>query len=74
MKQVSQIPWVDRLWTKNPIRQRLISVRQNPIVGFGITRIAERRRKPDTNIATNSRDFLSRFLETQDKDNSIPAW
>ncbi|KAL8810355.1 MAG: hypothetical protein Q9223_007774 [Gallowayella weberi] len=75
---VTQIPWVDRLWTKNPIRQRCISVRPNPIVGFGIKRAEERKRKVDGVIAddqgANSRDFLSRFLEVLDKDTSIPRW
>ena len=39
---LTQIPWVDRLWAKNPILQRLQRVRMNPIVGFGLARIAER--------------------------------
>ena len=40
---LTQIPWVDRLWAKNPILQRLQRVRMNPIVGFGLARIAERK-------------------------------
>ena len=50
----------------------------NPIVGFGLARIAERKRTSDaaleTQSSTNSRDFLSRFLEAQAKDESIPPW
>ncbi|MDI1486708.1 MAG: hypothetical protein OHK93_005968 [Ramalina farinacea] len=40
---LTQIPWVDRLWAKNPVLQRFQRVRMNPIVGFGLARIAERR-------------------------------
>ncbi|ERF75874.1 hypothetical protein EPUS_01240 [Endocarpon pusillum Z07020] len=69
---------VDWLWAKNPILQRLQSVRMNPIVGFGLARIAERKsaaKNPsDKESSTNSRDFLSRFLEAQAKDKSIPPW
>ncbi|KAF6218600.1 hypothetical protein HO133_005951 [Letharia lupina] len=75
---VTQIPWVDRLWAKNPIFQRLKAVRMNPIAGFGLARIAERKSAPDTSdnkeSSTNSRDFLSRFLEAQAKDKTIPPW
>ncbi|KAL8722880.1 MAG: hypothetical protein Q9225_000713 [Loekoesia sp. 1 TL-2023] len=73
---VTQIPWVDYLWTKNPIRQRLISVRPNPIVSFGIKRAEERKQNvgDDVSSPTNSRDFLSRFLEVLAKDKSIPPW
>lgn len=50
----------------------------NPIAGFGLARIAERKSAPDTSddkeSSTNSRDFLSRFLEAQAKDKSIPPW
>ena len=51
----------------------------NPIVGFGLARIAERKEKTlETSYSeddtTNSRDFLSRFLEAQAKDPSIPPW
>ncbi|KAL9031271.1 MAG: hypothetical protein Q9196_000678 [Gyalolechia fulgens] len=76
---ITQIPWVDRLWTKNPIRQRLISVRPNPIVSFGIKRAEERKQEVNGGSngdasSTNSRDFLSRFLEVLANDNSIPSW
>ena len=73
-----QIPWVDGLWAKNPIFQRLKTVRMSPIAAFGLARIAERSSAPDSSddkvSSTNSRDFLSRFLEAQAKDKSIPPW
>lgn len=50
----------------------------NPIVGFGLARIAERKSAPDATSgkvsSTNPRDFLARFLEAQSKDTSIPPW
>lgn len=86
---LTQIPWVDRLWAKNPILQRLQRVRMNPIVGFGLARIAERRaavaaKAGDDGVVhakegreeggMRSRDFLSRFLEAMEKDGSLPPW
>lgn len=40
---VTQIPWLDRVWAKNPILQRFQRVRINPIVAFVLARVAERR-------------------------------
>ena len=87
---ISQIPWVDRLWAKNPILQRFQSVRMNPIVGFGLERIAERKaamaaaKAGDDGVVDaegekegegmKSRDFLSRFFEAMEKGGSLPPW
>ena len=78
---VSQIPWVDMLWTKNPIKQRLGSVRVNPVVEFGVARARERQEKIKTvggvekaDSSLNEQDFLSRFLAATRKDPSIPPF
>lgn len=81
--QITQMPWVDSLWAKNPLMQRFKSVRINPIVKFAVEQAKERQQTselPDSSIgarstgALNDRDFLSRFLEALEKDKSIPPW
>ncbi|KAF2205452.1 pisatin demethylase [Delitschia confertaspora ATCC 74209] len=76
---ISQIPWVDRLWTKNPIFQSLKSVSANPVVAFGIERAKERQMQGKEGAAEhagdlNEKDFLSRFLAAIKKDPSIPPF
>lgn len=74
---ITQITWVDRLWTKNPILQRIQTVQANPIVAFAIARAQERQgvsQDIDEKSDLNSRDFLSRFLEALRKDPSIPPF
>lgn len=71
------MPWVDYIWTKNPLLQRFRSQKVNPIVAFAIARAKEREGKTDytgSDSELNSRDFLSRFLEAIEKDPSIPRW
>ncbi|KAJ5649898.1 benzoate 4-monooxygenase cytochrome P450 [Penicillium longicatenatum] len=74
---VTQIPWVDWLWAKNPLLERFRSKKVNPVVAFALARAAERQNQ-SKEVATgeelNSRDFLSRFLEAIEKDPSIPPW
>ncbi|RAK98993.1 cytochrome P450 [Aspergillus ibericus CBS 121593] len=72
---VSQIPWVDWLWAKNPIVQRFRKHSVNPIVAFALARAAERqneKKEADGNARTG--DFLSQFLGAIEKDPSIPPW
>jgi cytochrome P450 len=77
---VSQIPWVDSLWVKNPILQRFKGVSANPVVAFGVERARERQQQNeikehetrDENL--NDQDFLSRFLAAIKKDPTIPPF
>lgn len=77
---ITQIPWVDRIWTKNPILQRFKSVRVNPVVEFAVARARERQLVGEDkeglckDESLNSNDFLSRFLAAVQKDPSIPAF
>lgn len=74
---VTQIPWVDWLWAKNPILERFRSKKVNPVVAFALARAAERQnqnKENPTGEELNSKDFLSRFLEAIEKDPSIPPW
>lgn len=77
---ISQIPWVDSLWAKNPILQYLKCVSANPVVAFGVERARERQQqigaKDDaiTDNHLNNPDFLSKFLNAMKKDPSIPSF
>lgn len=72
------MPWVDWLWGKNPILQRLQSVKVNPIIAFADARAKERlsvsEEFAEEDPELNSRDFLSRFIEALAKDKEIPRW
>lgn len=77
--QITQMVWLDWIWTKNPLLQRLRLVKANLIVNFANAQNIERQslnHKPEeeTVAKLNSRDFLSRFLEVLDKDPKIPRW
>ena len=79
---ISQMPWLDYIWVKNPILQRLRKAKINPIVAFARTRRAEHEKEvansfdiADENAEANkNRDFLTRFMEVERKDSATPAW
>ncbi len=68
----TQMPWLDFVWTKNPLVQRLRKTRINPIVAFAAARRKERTSEKDTN--TKNKDFLTRFLEVESRDPATPPW
>ena len=72
------MPWLDYIWTKNPIVQRLQKTRANPVVGFAQARAQERQSQVvesyEGKAKLNSRDFLSRFLEALNKNPDVPRW
>lgn len=73
------MPWLDLVWTKNPIVQRLRRSKPNPIVGFAVARAQERRAQmkmasSPNEDSNNIRDFLSRFLDVIEKDDKIPPF
>ncbi|RVX74072.1 hypothetical protein B0A52_01904 [Exophiala mesophila] len=74
---VTQIPWVDWLWTKNPLRQRVSVTKPNPVVEFGLRRIGERTTSLENDsepLRNGPEDFLSQFLQCLDRDKLIPRW
>lgn len=73
---ISQIPWVDFLWTKNPLLQRLRSVSANPVVTFAVARAQERQKSQnaDQTAKINDNDFLARFMAAIRNDSSIPPF
>lgn len=76
--QVTQMPWLEKFWTNNPIQRYLRWGGVSPGAAFAMARVQERRelqrttQKNDWHI--NDRDFLSRFMEIESNDKSIPPW
>ena len=77
---VSQMPWLDHVWTKNPILQRLRKAKINPIVAFASARRkeraieAEKRGDEKNEREYQNKDFLTRFLEVESRDPATPPW
>lgn len=78
---MTQIPWLDKVLYKNRIAD---SIRRAPgllILKFVAVAIEERReqkaRGAQTPVAERlegRKDFLTRYLETQDKSPELPSW
>lgn len=72
------MPWLDLVWTKNPIIQRLSRAKPNPIVNFAVARVKERQTQMEKASSSNEdlekTDFLSQFLEIVQKDKQIPPF
>ena len=70
------MPWLEYYWTNNPLQQFLRGSRKSPGVVFATSRIQERKdlqrgtEKNDWKV--NDRDFLSRFMEIEAKDKTVP--
>jgi len=75
--KVTQMPWLEKFWTNNPIQRYMRGGGVSPGAAFAMARVEERRQlerttqKNDWHI--NNRDFLSRFLEIEAKDKSVPS-
>lgn len=70
------MPWLDWAWINNPVKRFLRGKGVSPGGAFAMARVQERRdlqkstQKNDWHI--NERDFLSRFLEIEAKENVPP--
>lgn len=77
---MTQVPWVDKLWHKNSFVAMWKQQTGSPILKVVADRINERQQKveDDTkakkNKEINDRDFLSRFLDIQSTNPSVPPW
>jgi hypothetical protein len=79
---VTQITWIDWVWSKNPLVQRLQPAKTNPVVTFAHQRCQERREAEKASTSDdepqpadlNNNDFLSRFDKIMAKDQSIPPF
>jgi cytochrome P450 len=71
------MPWLDYVWINNPIKRFLRGKGVSPGAAFAMARVQERRQAlakgkgKDWN--DTSRDFLSRFLEIEEKE-SVPPY
>ena len=74
--KVTQMPWLGKFWTNNPIQRYMRGGGVSPGAAFAMARVQERRelqaRTQKNDWDFNNRDFLSRFTEIEAKDKSIP--
>ncbi|KAF9884957.1 hypothetical protein FE257_000867 [Aspergillus nanangensis] len=74
---VGQMPWLDKLWHKNPLVGFLSGLlskqRVSPVLNFALQRIEERtkERRDQPSITDSRRDFLTRFLDIKDSHPNI---
>ena len=78
---VSQMPWVDKFWNKNPYLNKLWPTTSSPIMSFAMNKAKERQAVEKTWATydpeapeVNTRDMLSRFVEAQANDPNCPDW
>ncbi|KAL4903514.1 hypothetical protein BDW74DRAFT_186129 [Aspergillus multicolor] len=75
---VTQMPWLDKVWLNNPIQRWRRGGGASPGAAFAMARVEERRqlqRTTDKNDwGFNTRDFLSRFMEIEAKDRTVPPY
>ncbi|TVY21363.1 Cytochrome P450 monooxygenase [Lachnellula arida] len=75
---VGQMPWLDYVWGRNKFVNRMLPAKMHPVIAFALAGAGERKQKPsalegkNSRNEQNSRDFMSRFIEIQAKDPSIP--
>lgn len=78
------MPWLDKIWVKNPIISRFLPAKNSPVVMFALERAQERVAEKMTENSNghgafpssgyNSKDFMSCFLAARAKDPTIPEW
>ncbi|GAB1316613.1 hypothetical protein MFIFM68171_06823 [Madurella fahalii] len=75
---VTQMPWLDNFWTNNPVRRYMRGKGISPGAAFAMARVQERRQLMQTEGKNDwdrdTRDFLSRFLEIEANDKTLPPY
>ncbi|CAJ2505230.1 Uu.00g126240.m01.CDS01 [Anthostomella pinea] len=74
---VTQMPWIDNLWTNNPVRRYFRGRGASPGAAFAMARVKERREllaKGRNDWDRDTRDFLSLFLEIESKEKALPPY
>ncbi|KAF4628595.1 hypothetical protein G7Y89_g9555 [Cudoniella acicularis] len=73
---ISQMPWTDYIWRKNPLIMRLWpNFRMTPIVPFALGEIKKRKDEiSKEGKGASMQDILSRFIEAQEATPSVPEW
>jgi len=78
--KMTQIPWFDKFWNKNPVVAMFRPAVSLPILKVAQDGIDERKLMIDKNDGLENTnqfdngDMLSRFLYAQSADESIPSW
>lgn len=75
--QMTQVPWIDKLWYKIAVMARLRHQSGNSIVKIAADSIAERKqqiKEKGGDAKSNQKDFLSRFLEIESSNSAVPHW
>jgi hypothetical protein len=77
---MTQVPWFDKLWYKNSFVAMWKPQTGNPVLKVVADRINERQQKirddtkDEEDEQINDKDFLSRFLNIQSTNSSVPPW
>ncbi|KAL2799529.1 cytochrome P450 [Aspergillus keveii] len=71
---ITQMPWLDYFFFKNPILHKVKKEKASPVVTFAMARANERLEELEKNKekTIKDRDFLSGFINALSKDPSIP--
>ncbi|KAJ5747630.1 uncharacterized protein N7511_009326 [Penicillium nucicola] len=69
---IGQIPWLDRVWNKNPVVAMFKQTTGLNVLGV-VDRFVSARQNPSPQ-ELEKKDMLSKFLEIKNKDPSIPTW
>ncbi|KAJ0414361.1 putative benzoate 4-monooxygenase cytochrome P450 [Aspergillus carlsbadensis] len=71
---ITQMPWLDYLFFKNPILHKVKKGKASPVVTFAMARANERLEELENKQGTTiqDRDFLSGFINALSKDPTIP--
>jgi hypothetical protein len=77
---MTQVPWFDKLWYKNSFVAMWKPQTGSPVLKVVADRINERQQKirddtkDEEDEQINDKDFLSRFLNIQSTNSSVPPW
>jgi hypothetical protein len=77
---MTQIPWFDRLWNKSRFAAMFKQQSASPILKVVMDRTQGRLRKTKRGQLdqgkddVNEKDFVSRFIDIQSTNKSVPPW
>lgn len=72
------MPWLDKLWDKNPILNKILVTKSSPIVVFALKLISSRVQETSTHKGLeesySKKEFFAQFLEAKRKREDLPDW
>ncbi|KAF9238714.1 hypothetical protein LCP9604111_9356 [Penicillium roqueforti] len=69
--KIGQMPWLDYLFIKNPLRSFLTGGSTGAVARFARARLDERLKQKSTPVAKTHQDFLDHFLKAKDEHPTI---